>query len=102
MGRYIIISIFCLALISTSASAVDEKSGESVVAHGGGLVCFSITPPQVGEWSCDRLCTRKDAVCVGLKTNGAMNPGIGCGDAVEPKLHGGYVASCRCCAVEHR
>lgn len=102
MVRYVIISILILAFISATATAADRPSGESEVVHGGGLMCFSITPPKTGAPSCDQLCAARQAVCVALKTNGAINPGTGCGDAVDPKFDGGYVASCRCCAVEHR
>jgi hypothetical protein len=99
MSRYFIITVFVLAVFSASAVAAEKLSDGGDVVHGGGLVCFSIVPPRDRETTCNRLCADRDAACVGLKTNGAMNPGTGCADALDPKHDGGYVASCRCCAV---
>jgi hypothetical protein len=102
MPRYLIIALLFLALVAASAFASDKSSGESGGVHGGGLMCFSITPPHDRETSCDQLCAAKDAICVGLKTSGAMNPGIGCADVTNAKFYGDYIASCRCCALDHR
>ena len=99
MLRYLIIPAFVLAIFSASAVAAETSSDGGDIVHGGGLVCFSIVPPRDRETTCNRICAERDAACVGLKTNGAMNPGTGCGDALYPKLDGGYVASCRCCAL---
>jgi hypothetical protein len=62
-------------------------------------MCFSITPPIGGGPSCDALCGTKGTVCVGLKTSGAMNPGFGCADILDPLKGGNAITSCRCCAV---
>jgi hypothetical protein len=99
---HFIAAFLFLALVSASAFAADKPSGGSTAASGSRLSCFSITPPHDRKASCDRLCAAKEAACVGMVTNGAMNPGVGCGDASDPKLIGDYVASCRCCAVEQR
>lgn len=90
-----------LVLLSgASASGADKPSGGSTVAHAGGLMCFSIAPPRAAAPSCDKLCAAKGGACVGLTTNGAMNPGIDCADTPPPDS-GNYVAACRCCAVAH-
>jgi hypothetical protein len=101
MRLYSIIFALLLALAAAPCFAADKLPDGGDVVHGGGLVCFSILPPRDGG-TCDRLCAAKNAACVGLKTNGAMSPGYGCGNVFDPKLDGGYVAACRCCALDHR
>lgn len=103
MRRCFIISVLLsLALATASASAADNSSGASEVAHGGGLMCFSIAAARDGPPSCAAVCKAKGTVCVSLKMNMQRNPGIGCGDAVLSQEGGGVtVASCRCCALDH-
>lgn len=99
MSFRLIISALLVSIIAMPATAADNSAGGSDVVHGGGVVCLSLAPPPERQTTCNRLCAARDAVCVGLKANGAMNPGIGCGDAENPKLDGHYVGSCRCCAL---
>jgi hypothetical protein len=101
----IIIAGLALALLSGSAARADNsRDGDLIVAHGSGLACFSIQPPaptkdRATHQSCDRICAAKHAACVGLELNGAMNPALGCGTPNDPG-YGGFIAECRCCAVE--
>lgn len=101
MSRYFLTAFLFLALVSTSAFAADNSSGDNGAVHGGGLSCFSITPPKAGGRSCDALCENKGAACVSLKFDGAISPGFGCGDALNPLKGSSAVAGCRCCALDH-
>jgi hypothetical protein len=101
MLRNVVVSCLVLAVTATSVFADDNSSGKNDLVRGGGLVCFAITPASDRGSSCDQLCAGKDAVCVGLTTNGAMNPGIGCADISDARNINDYIASCRCCAVAH-
>jgi hypothetical protein len=98
MPRCFTITVLCLALLSCAPAAANNSAVDDTAARGAGLSCFSIKPPRDRESSCDQLCAAKEAACVGLKTNGAMNPGIGCADVSNPKFISDYIASCRCCA----
>jgi hypothetical protein len=91
-----------LVLLPAPAFAADKSIGGSDVVHAGGLACFSITPPKAGGQSCDALCAKRSAACVGLKFDGAINPGFGCADELDPLKGAFAVDDCRCCAVEHR
>jgi hypothetical protein len=94
--------VFCIAILlsGTAAAFADNAAiSDPLAAHGGRLSCFSIPPPPQSKASCDQLCATKSAACVGLKTNGSMNPGIGCEDTAQPPGSGNYVADCRCCAI---
>jgi hypothetical protein len=99
MPSYFILSALFFALICTSAYAADTSPGAGDVVHGGGLLCFSIIPPRDRDTSCNVLCAAKDAACVGLKLDGAINPGFGCADALDPLKGASAVAACRCCAI---
>jgi hypothetical protein len=100
MIRHLPIACFILAFSHASASAADNSSGASAVVYAGGLMCFSVSATRDGPPSCDAVCKAKGAACVGMKTDGAMDPGTGCDDASLPEQAGYYVVSCRCCAVE--
>jgi hypothetical protein len=97
--RHRIFVALCLGILLNSATALADNATISnpPVDRGARLSCFSIPPPLRSEGSCDQLCAMKNAACVGLKTNGAMNPGIGCEDSARPPGSGNYVANCRCC-----
>lgn len=101
MKHYFVITILlCLTLVCCTTTASNN------LANGNGrerasLSCFSITPPKGGGPSCDALCGAKGAVCVSLKISGAVNPGVGCGDAIDSLKGGESVAGCRCCAAGH-
>lgn len=101
MLRDVIFASVILAAVSGSAFAADKSSGDSAVARAGGLMCFTVAPERDRGATCDALCAAKDAVCVGLKMNGAVNPGFGCGDGLDPLKDSKAVAGCRCCAVAH-
>jgi hypothetical protein len=99
LGYFIISSFVVLALTFAAPAAADKPSDGNDGVRAGGLMCVSITPPKSGGSSCDTLCGAKGTVCVGLKMNGAINPGIGCGDVLNPLKGGSVVAACRCCAI---
>lgn len=92
-------SLALALLINAAACADNSPAAGTTAAHGSGLSCFSITLPRDRASSCDKLCAAKGGACVGMTTNGAMNPGIGCTDVSDPKFMNDYIASCRCCAV---
>jgi hypothetical protein len=100
MKSAVLISILLPALVfAAPLSAADKSSGGDAVVHAGGLMCFSITPTKGSTASCDTLCAGKNAACTGLETDGAINPGFGCADALDPLKGSHAVASCRCCAI---
>jgi hypothetical protein len=101
MLRCLTVYILSLALLPAPAFGAGKSTGGSDVVHAGGLACFSITPPAGGQ-SCDALCAKRSAACVGLKFDGAINPGFGCADKLDPLKGATAVDDCRCCAVEHR
>jgi hypothetical protein len=102
MPRYLIITLPLLMVVTAAVAAGDKSSGENnSVVQAGGLMCFSSPVTRTGPASCDAVCQTKGAACVGLKFDGAINPGIGCDDAKLPEQAGHAVVGCRCCAVAH-
>jgi hypothetical protein len=105
MPRYLSIPVLLLAVIfTTPVFAADKSSGDNGVVHAGGLMCFSIRPPDTPTKpetkhspplyrSCDELCADKNAACTAAVSN--FSPPQSCADE-------GYTPSvilCRCCAV---
>jgi hypothetical protein len=74
MPRYFLIPLVLLALLAAPAFAADNSPGKSDVVRGGGLMCFSVTPPKErrGHQRCDQLCAARGAVCVSNSTNAGM------------------------------
>lgn len=98
MLRYFILSLLLQALLSPSAFASDNSPVKSAVVHGGGLMCFTITPAEYEKGktfpSCDALCAAQNAACTDV--NGNFNPrGCELPNAVSPGQQ------CRCCALDH-
>jgi hypothetical protein len=97
--------LFAALVFAAPVSAADNSSGENAVVRGGGLTCFSITPPdtptnkpaphtQATYRSCDELCAVKGAACTA--TTGTRNPLYAC-DTTD--YIPGSSTLCRCCAV---
>jgi hypothetical protein len=88
---------FLLLFFCAPAFAANKSANGQDATPTGGLMCFSLMPAKkdAARQSCDQVCAAENASCVSLKLNGALNPGIGCADAIDPSV----VASCRCCAV---
>jgi hypothetical protein len=101
MPVYFRIAVLLLALVCASAFAADNPPGD---VHAGGMMCFSIRPPDQPTQpetkhsaalyrSCDQLYAAKGAACTA--TTGSMNPPYACDST-------GYDPAstlCRCCAV---
>jgi hypothetical protein len=91
---------------AAAASSGDQEIVRSVGVYAGGLVCFSITPPDTPtkpatphaaalDRSCDALCAAQGAACTATTSN--RNPPVSCAaNDYDPKA-----TLCRCCALDH-
>ena len=110
LPRYLTIIILSLMLCPPSGVAASNAPDDSGAIHQGGLVCFSINPPDAPTngpagprfppqppptyRSCDELCAARHAACTA--TTSDMNPMRSCASTYYDP---GPNTLCRCCTV---
>ena len=104
---FLAVSLALALLTNAPARADNSHTSDLNAAHGSGLACFSIVPPDVPTSkeapttkpaaypTCDQLCAAKHAACTATTSN--MNPMRSCSDTYYTPGS----TLCQCCAVQH-